>query len=94
MIKALFESHPQSDDLKINSLMLRYIDAKIFDYSANDVCEFLSKSMHVESKIPEFLLIPDKIEKPPVSYTVKSSFRCNNPPGVASLTIDTGHILK
>ena len=94
VIEALFKSHPQPEDLNINSLMLRYIDAKEFDYITSDVCEFISNSMHVESKIPEFLLIPDKINNPPVNYSVRSSFRCNNPPGVASLIISTGHKLK
>ncbi|MBL7185060.1 MAG: TIGR04255 family protein [Phycisphaerae bacterium] len=94
VVKALFESHPEPRDLKIKSLMFRYIDAVEFDYSANDVCEFLSNSMNVESKIPEFLLIPEKIEKLPVGYSVENSFRCNNPPGVASLRIDTGHKSK
>ena len=37
VIKALFKSHPQPADLNINSLMLRYIDAKEFDYFTNDV---------------------------------------------------------
>ncbi len=91
VIEALFDSHPKREDLKINSLMLRYIDAKEFDYSNNDVCEFLSNSMHVETKVPAFLQIPEKIQMPPVGYSVASSFRCDNPPGVASLRIDTGH---
>ena len=74
--------------------MLRYIDAKEFDYSTKDVCEFISESMHVESKVPAFLQIPDKIEMPPVGYSIASSFRCSNPPGIASLRIDTGHKSK
>ena len=90
-VNALFECHPKKEDLKINELTLRFIDAVEFDYSANDVCEFISKSMHIESKIPEFLLIPGTIEKLPVSYSVESSFRCNNPPGIALLKVSTGH---
>jgi len=91
VVKALFESHPQPDDLKISSLMLRYIDAKAFDYSANNVCKFLSESMHVKSEIPGFLLLDGRLQTPPVNYSVASSFRCDVPAGIASLTISTGH---
>lgn len=92
-VEALYNSYPRPEDLLITSLQLRYIDAYEFDYSENDICEFLSKLMHIESKVPDVLLLPHKIEKPPVSYGLRTSFRCNKPPGVASFVLDTGHKL-
>jgi len=92
-VKALYDCYPRMEDLSITSLQLRYIDAYEFDYSGNDVCEFLSDVMHIDSKVPDVLLLAD-IERNPMSYGLRMSFRCNKPPGVASFVLDTGHKVK
>lgn len=94
VVNALFDSHPNKEDLEISSLQLRYIDAVEFDYSESNICDFLNKKMHIPSEIPSFLLLKDKIEKMPVSHSLKTSLRCNDPAGVASLTVSTGHKIK
>ena len=50
--------------------------------------------MHIKSETPSILLVDDKVEQLPISYSQKISFRCNEPPGIASFSIATGHKLK
>jgi len=93
VVEALYDCYPRIEDLAISSLQLRYIDAHEFDYSENNICEFLSDVMHIRSEVPNVLLLTD-IEKKPMSYGLRMSFRCNKPAGVASFVLDTGHKLK
>jgi uncharacterized protein (TIGR04255 family) len=90
----LFDSYPKREELNITSLLLRYINAHEFDYSKRKVQEFISNEMHVPSEIPSFFLAGGKIEELPVSYSLKTSLRCNEPPGIVSFWVDTGHKLK
>lgn len=93
-VEFLFESYPNSAELNIIDLQLRYINAYEFDYTEEKVQEFISQQMHVKSELPSFFLENKKIEQYPVSYATRTSLRCNEPPGVVSLWIDTGHKLK
>lgn len=94
VVKLLFDSYPNKDELNITGLKLRYIDAIECDYSKEDILEFISNKMHIKSEMPSFLFVDDKVEKLPISYSSKASFRCNKPPGVASFSIASGHKLK
>jgi len=90
VIQDLFASHPDKNSLQINSLKLRYIDAVEFDYSNENIYDFLKDKMHLETVSPSVLL-KENIENLPVQYSSKTSFRCNAPPGIATFTVQTGH---
>ena len=94
VIGALFDCHPNTDDLKISSLQIRYIDAVEFDYYESNICDFLTDKMHIESKIPECLTISGNTEELPISFALGTVLRCKEPPGNATLKINTGHRLK
>jgi len=90
----LFDSYPKREELNITTLRLRYINAHEFDFSAQKVQEFISNEMHIKTEIPNFFLVKNKIEELPISYSLKTSLRCNEPPGIVSFYVDTGHKLK
>jgi len=91
----LFNSYPKRKELNITSLRLRYINAYEFDFSKHKVQEFISNEMHIKTEIPSFFQVGDKnIEELPISYSQKTSLRCNEPPGIVSFHVDTGHKLK
>ena len=94
VVHALYESYPDVNDLNISRLQLRYIDAHDFDYSKENVCDFISEKMHIESTVPAVLLLDKKIQPNPVGYGLRTSFRCDEPPGVAEFLLNTGHRLK
>ena len=86
----LFAAHPQKDELNIRSLMLRYIDAKELDYSRENVCNFISNKMHVPMELPSFLFQDKRLEETPTNFSWRTSLRCNNPEGMATLAFSTG----
>lgn len=89
-VNTLIEAYP-AGELKIISVLLRYIDAKELDYSQENICEFLTEKMHIPLEMPSFLFMAGKLEPFPLNLNLKSSFRCNEPPGTATLSISTGH---
>lgn len=89
-INQLFEAHPESKNLKISSLLLRYIDAKEFDYKKEDIHIFLRDKMGVPISLPEKLFQDTGIEKMPRNLSWWSSFPCTKPKGLATLAFATG----
>ncbi len=89
-VKELFDAHPSPEALKITSLLLRYIDAKPFDYSQDNVLAFLDKKMGVDVSLPGSLFEDTGIISTPRSLTIQASFACANPPGTVVLGIGTG----
>ena len=52
----LFDAYPDSDNnLRINWLLLRYIDAVDFDYEKHDIFSFLRENLKMDIKVYEKL---------------------------------------
>lgn len=90
-VEALFSAYPTRDKLRITSLLLRYIDAKQFDAAHENVFAFLSGMMGVHVALPDSLFAGTNVDREPEQFALQSSFRCSNPPGLASLGFATGH---
>lgn len=86
----LFESHPEPTDLRIESVILRYIDAVQFDYSKHDVLAFLKKEMKLSASLMKGLFRGTGIGPTPRSFMWYSSFPCTKPPGELTLRFVTG----
>ncbi len=89
-IDKLFNAHPKPRDLKIDSLLLRYIDAVEFNYSKQHVFEFLKDKMKFMIALPDSLFKDTKIQKNPQHFSWQSSFGCQNPGGIITLRFATG----
>lgn len=89
-VNQLFEVYPQPESLKISSLLLRYIDAKEFDYNKEDIQVFLCDKMGVPLSLPKKLFDDTGVERIPRNLTWNSSFACSKPRGLATLKFATG----
>lgn len=89
-IGKLFDAHPKPSDLKIESLLLRYIDAVEFDYSAQDIFEFLKDKMKVGITLPDSLFRNQGIRQNPAIFSLHSSFICQNPKGLVTVRFASG----
>lgn len=89
-VDTLFEVYPDPDNLRISSLLLRYIDAKEFDYGKDDVASFLRDKMGIPVEFPEKLFKTTGVDSVPRSFAWSSSFSCNKPKGLATLKFATG----
>ncbi len=89
-VNQLFEVYPETEKLKISNLLLRYIDAKEFDYKKEDIQVFLRDKMGVPIALPDKLFNNTGVDKIPRNFTWNTSFKCNKPNGLATLKFATG----
>jgi uncharacterized protein (TIGR04255 family) len=89
-VKALFEVYPKPDELKIQSIVLRYIDATPFDYNNNDVLQFLKDKMGFPISLPHKLFAGAAVDSIPRIFSWQSSFMCKTPKGLGTLKFNTG----
>lgn len=89
-VKKLFEAHPKADELKIQDLMLRYIDAVELDYTSTSILDFLKDKMRVGISFPDDLFGESNIKELPRHFRLESSFFCENPKGIVNVTFATG----
>ena len=89
-VAKLFDAHPKVSDLKVENLILRYIDAVEFDHQSEDIFAFLKDKMRVSVSLPGELFNPEVVISKPHNFAWQTTFRCKKPPGVIVLKFDTG----
>jgi len=87
-VDKLFDAYPGR--LEITSLLLRYIDAVQFDYRAQDLRSFLKEKMAVPISLPPKLVDELGLQPMPTDFVWRSSFRSDEPRGLATLGFATG----
>jgi uncharacterized protein (TIGR04255 family) len=89
----LFEArkYPGSDDIRINGLLLRYIDAREFDYS-NDIFAFLNDKMKIYVEIQDELFESKKVVKDPLNFQLNFMFPSSRPPGRMRLALERANV--
>lgn len=91
LIGILFETYPNSDNLKFNGLLLRYIDAIDFDYNKDNVFSFLKSKMKMDVEVHQGLFKGTGVSKLPLNLDLKFSFASDKPKGVVNLRFARGH---
>jgi len=90
LLDNLFDAYPDAENnLKVNGLVLRYIDAVDFDYEKGDIFDFLKKKMKTNVKIHE-KLFEDKVSKLPLSFDLRFSFPSTRPKGAVYVRFGRG----
>jgi len=89
-IAALFDAYPNTTDLRISSVLLKYIDAVAFDYVAGDAFAFLKGKMGITIEFPQRLFDAIPADASPQRFNMTAAFRCNNPQGAFSVKFATG----
>ncbi|MBL4702413.1 TIGR04255 family protein [bacterium AH-315-I18] len=91
-VDMLYKAHPNTKELEIESLMLRYVDAVEYDPVNEDAYEFLADKLKVSIKLPEALFEDGRVNKKPEFYKSEQFFSSNKPHGVVRLGLATGLI--
>ncbi len=93
VLDTLFETYPEAENnLKINSLLLRYIDAVDFDYGKDYIFDFLKEEMKVNIEIYEKLFKDTGVSKLPLGFDLRFSFPSTRPNGTVHLKFIQGKI--
>jgi uncharacterized protein (TIGR04255 family) len=89
----LFESYSDAGkNLKVNSLLLRYIDAIEFDYEHDDIFSFLREKMKVNIEINEEIFKETDVGERPIEFDFRFSFPSTEPKGAIHMRVVKGKI--
>lgn len=89
-INALIESYPELENLKISSILLRYIDAVELDFDSTNIFDFLSQKMKIGITLNADFFNNTGVDSNPSSFDWRYSFPCKKPMGVIHLRFVRG----
>ncbi|MEW5979986.1 MAG: TIGR04255 family protein [Acidobacteriota bacterium] len=87
----LIEAYPRGGDLEIESLRLHYLDAVAFDYTRENVFDFLRDKLKTRVELPEDLFVGTHVRKRPTHFTWEASFDEDVPKGDIVVRFQTGY---
>lgn len=90
VIEATFAAHPNPEQLQVNNLLLRYINALEFDYLTGDVLTYLKENLKITTQIPESLFADGDLGKTPASFAFQLGFPSQKPRGTIIVRFATG----
>ena len=91
MLNVLFEAYPDPDNnLRINRLLLRYIDSVDFNYEKDDIFSFLNKNLKINISIYEKLFKETGVSNLPLGFDLRFSFPAKKPKGAVHLRFARG----
>ncbi|MBA7659877.1 hypothetical protein ES703_67871 [subsurface metagenome] len=91
LLKALFETYPKADkNLKISSLLLRYIDSVEFNFSEDNIFNFLSDELKIRMNLYDELFKKTGVSKFPLGFNLSFLFSSKKPKGAVHLRFSRG----
>lgn len=93
LVNVLWETYPEAEaNLKVNGLLLRYIDAVEFDYEKENIFEFLETKLKIRIAIYEKLFEETGVRNIPLGFDLRFSFPIQIPKGIIHLRFSRGKI--
>lgn len=89
IIDLLFEIHPNTQNLDVQNVLLRYIDADEFDYSEN-IFDHLREQMKININLEEDLFESTAVNKLPIGFDSRFTFSCDKPKGTFQVRYASG----
>ena len=86
----LYDAHPSVAEFRIQSLVLRYIDAVEYNYQEENAFAFLNDKMKVGITLPDSLFHITGVESRPCSFSWQATFQCSKPAGRVHVSFATG----
>ncbi len=91
VLSVLFETYPEADsNLRINGLLLRYINSVDFDYEKNNIFSFLRENLKINIEIYEKLFEETGVSNLPLGFDLRFSFPVKKPKGAVHLRFVQG----
>ncbi|OGC93304.1 MAG: hypothetical protein A2142_07345 [candidate division Zixibacteria bacterium RBG_16_48_11] len=88
----LFDLHPNAQNLKITSLMLRYINGIPADYVSSNILKILNDKLHVNISLPTKLSEGFPLENKPMGLLLQSGVAATKPRGVSITRFTSGKL--
>lgn len=90
LVQNVFKSYLNPGELRINSLLLRYIDAVEYDYSESNVFSFLEDKLKTKVALPRQLFNNVPVQDTPAGFNFQVVFPVTLPKGTITLRFATG----
>ncbi len=91
LLGILFEAYPDAENkLKVNGLLLRYIDAVDHNYENEDIFNFLKEKLKVNLQLHAELFEETGVSKLPLGFDLRFSFPSARPKGAVHLRFVRG----
>ncbi|MHA1579506.1 MAG: TIGR04255 family protein [Candidatus Freyarchaeota archaeon] len=90
LIETLFEAYPESGNLRVNELLLRYIDAIDFNYEKSNIFKFLEEKMKISVKLHKELFEDTGVDETPLGIDLRFSFPSTRLKGAVRLRFARG----
>lgn len=91
LLDALFKAYPDANNnLNVNGLLLRYIDAIDFDYDSTDMFNFLREKLKVTIDVPNDFFQETGVRRLPIGFDLRMAFPTTYPKGAVNLRFVRG----
>lgn len=90
VVKSIFRAYPNPDELRVTSLVLRYIDSDDFDYLDNNAFVYLRDKLKVNVVIPPQLFENVSVRELPKGFNFQVAYATQKPRGTITLRFATG----
>jgi len=91
-LQILYDIYPKSNEnLRINGLILRYIDAVEFEFGKDYVFEFLKKQLKTDINLNQKLFENTNVKRNPMNFDLRFDFQSENPKGLIFLRFSRGY---
>jgi len=91
LINTLFEAYPTAENnLKVNGLLLRYIDAIDFDFENDNIFSFLKGQLKTNIQLHQELFESTSVGTQPLNLDLRFSFPSTKPKGAVHLRFIRG----
>lgn len=90
LIQNIYQTYPKPQELKITSLLLRYIDAIEFDSATNDIFDFLKDKLKTQIMLPPKLFKKASVSKMPTGFNFQTVFSISVPKGSIAVKFASG----
>jgi len=91
VVKALYASYPNGEELRTDALTLRYIDAAALDTPEQDVLCFLQTYLKTDIGLEPSLFEGTGVVPEPALLDLRFSFAAAKPPGLMHVRFSLGH---
>lgn len=90
IVETFFSIYPKRDELRIQSTVLRYLDAVECDFDKETAFDFLRTKMRVNVDLPPELFNGGGVDSNPSMLSLYTAFPCKAPEGALSVGFATG----
>jgi uncharacterized protein (TIGR04255 family) len=94
LVERLFDAHPKVAELRVEALVLRYVDAFLLGDMSTTVTKFIREKLKTRFELPAPLFDQTGVENKPLGLACSATFRTSRPAGVIDLRLALGKKLE